>query len=176
VARAVAAALSLSACTSTGMSVGKSAGVSAAGVSFARAASCSMFPAFKPGDRLQFDSGAGELRRGDVVSYRVTFGGEQPQQMVHRVVGLPGERLEPAPDGGLLVNGAPLVEDYLPAGITTYMREPIDVPADHWFVMGDNRDRSSDSRVTGPIPRADILAKLTKVDPVKSDEEDPEPC
>ena len=132
-----------------------------------------MFPAFKPGDRLQFDSTAGEPQRGDIVSYRVTFGDGQPQQMVHRVVGLPGERLEPAPDGGVLVNGAPLVEAYLPAGLTTYMQEPVEVPADHWFLLGDNRERSSDSRVTGPIPRADFLAKLTKVDPVKSDDEDP---
>jgi signal peptidase I len=131
-----------------------------------------MAPAFKPGDRLQFDSHVGEPQRGDVVSYRSTFVGGQ-QEMVHRVVGLPGERLERAPDGGLLVNGKPLAEEYLPAGTTTYLSEPVEVPADHWFLLGDNRERSSDSRVTGPIPRADILAKLTKVDPVKGDEEDP---
>ncbi len=154
------------------MSVGKSAGVSAAGVSFATAGSCSMFPAFKPGDRLQFDNDVGEPQRGDIVSYRANFPGA-PREMVHRVVGLPGERLEPAPDGGVLVNGAPLVEGYLPAGLTTYMREPVEVPADHWFMLGDNRERSSDSRVTGPIPRADILTKLTNVEPVKSDDEDP---
>ena len=40
-------------------------------------------------------------------------------------------------------------------------------------MLGDNRERSSDSRVTGPIPRADILTKLTNVEPVKSDDEDP---
>ena len=132
-----------------------------------------MFPAVKPGDRLQLDSDVGELRRGDIVSYRVTFRDGQPQEMVHRLVGLPGERLEPSPDGSLMVNGEPLVETYLPPGQTTYMSEPVEVPADHWFLMGDNRDRSSDSRVTGPIPRADILARLTKVDPVKSDDESP---
>jgi signal peptidase I len=130
-----------------------------------------MFPAFKPGDRLQLDSKMGTPQRGDIVSYRANFPGAAAE-MVHRVVGLPGERLEPAPDGGLLVNGAPLVEDYLPAGVTTFTPEPVEIPADHWFMLGDNRDRSSDSRVTGSIPRTDILAKVTKVDPVKSTEED----
>lgn len=132
-----------------------------------------MFPAFKPGDRLRFDSDVGEPQRGDIVSYRATFGDDQAQEMVHRVVGLPGERLEPAPDGGVLVNGTPLVEPYLPAGLNSYMPEYVDVPAGHWFLLGDNRERSSDSRVSGPIPRADILTKLTKVEPVKSEDEDP---
>ena len=130
-----------------------------------------MFPAFKPGDRLQLDGNVGELQRGDIVSYKVSFRGEPPQQMVHRIVGLPGERLEPAQDGGVLVNGEQLVEDYLAAGMTTQLREPVEVPADHVFLMGDNRERSSDSRVTGPIRRADIVAKLTKVDPAKNDED-----
>ncbi len=129
-----------------------------------------MFPAFKPGDGLQFDSDVGEPQRGDIVSYRANFPGA-PGEMVHRVVGLPGERLEPAADGGVLVNGAPLDEGYLPVGLTTYMRGPVEIPADHWFMLGDNRERSSDSRVTGPIPRASILAKVTKVDPVKSTDE-----
>ena len=132
-----------------------------------------MAPAIEPGDRLWFDSHFGEPKRGDIVSYRVTFAGGEPQEMVHRVVGLPGEHLELSPEGRLLVNGAPLVEDYLPAGITTYLRAPVDVPADHVFMLGDNRDRSSDSRVTGPIPRADIVSRLTKIDEVKGGEDDP---
>ena len=112
----------------------------------------------------------GEPQRGDIVSYRANFPGA-PAEMVHRVVGLPGERLEPAPDGGVLVDGAPLVEGYLPAGLTTFMPGPVEIPADHWFMLGDNRERSSDSRVTGPVPRAGILAKVTRVDPVKSTDE-----
>jgi signal peptidase I len=106
------------------------------------------------------------------VSYRASFLGGESQEMVHRVVGLPGERLERASDGRLLVNGAPLVEGYLPAGTITHLREPIEVPSDHWFMMGDNRERSSDSRVTGPIPRADILAKVTNIDRIERAEDD----
>ena len=145
--------------------------MAAAGISFATAASCGMAPAIKPGDRLHFDSNFGELQRGDIVQYNATFRDSPPQQMVHRVVALPGERLEPAPDGGVLINGQPLAEPYLPAATTTYLREPVDVPPDHVFLMGDNRERSSDSRVTGPIPRADVIFKLTKVDPANSDED-----
>ncbi|HEV3364715.1 MAG TPA: signal peptidase I [Acidimicrobiia bacterium] len=131
-----------------------------------------MFPAFGPGDRLQLNSCVGEPQRADIVLYRATFLGGESQQMVHRVVGLPGERLEAAPDGRVLVNGAPQVQDYLPTGTITYLSEPVEVPSDHWFLMGDNRERSSDSRVTGPIPRADILAKVTKIDRIKRPEED----
>lgn len=131
-----------------------------------------MFPAIKPGDRLRFDRDVGTPQRGDIVSYRADFPGA-PEEMVHRVVGLPGEHLEAAPDGRLLVNGAPLVEAYLPAGVATFMPEPVDIPSDHWFMLGDNRERSSDSRVTGPAARANILARVTDVDAVKvTDEND----
>ena len=131
-----------------------------------------MFPLFEPGDRLKLDSNVGDLKRGDIVSHQVSAPGLAPQQMVHRVVGLPGERLEPTGDGGVLVNGTALVEDYLPPGMKTYLREPVDVPADHYFVMGDNRGRSSDSRVSGPIPRSDIVGRVGAVVDVKTGEED----
>ena len=159
-------------CSSAGVTVGKSAGVTAAGVSIVKAGSCGMFPLFGFGDDLQLDSNVGELHRGDVVSYRVTPAGLEPQEMIHRIVGLPGERLEPGPDGGVLINGAPLVEDYLPPDMTTYLRKAVDVPADHFFLMGDNRGRSSDSRVAGSIPRADILSRFVKAVPAETDEDD----
>jgi signal peptidase I len=132
-----------------------------------------MFPAFGPGDRLQLDQDVAHLERGDIVSHRLSDpGGSEPLLYVHRVVGLPGERLEAAEDGGLLVNGVPLVEDYLPAGTTTPFVEPVDVPTDHYFVLGDNRERSSDSRVLGSLPRSAIVARVTKVVPVTTDEDD----
>ena len=146
--------------------------MSAAGVSTVQAGSCGMFPLFGPGDDLKLDSNIGELRRGDIVSYRVTRPGMAPQERIHRIVGLPVVRLEPNAGGGIVLNGAPLVEDYLPAGMTTYLREPVEVPADHFFVMGDNRGRSSDSRIVGPIARADIAGRLVTAVPVKSDEDD----
>jgi signal peptidase I len=40
--------------------------------------------------------------------------------------------------------------------------EPIKVPADHYFVLGDNRDNSSDSRVWGSVPRSDITGKVVQ--------------
>jgi signal peptidase I len=138
--------------------------VSSGGVSSVEVASCGMFPTFGPGDRLQFDPAVGDIRRGDIVSYRVAVPGEpEPRVMVHRVVGLPGERLEPAPDGRVLLNGAALTEDYLPPGTKTHLTEAVDIPAGRYFLIGDNRRYSSDSRVGGPIPASDIVATVGKV-------------
>lgn len=130
-----------------------------------------MFPTFRPGDRLHVTD-AGDIKRGDIVSHRMTGAGQSESLLyVHRVIGLPGERLEATPDGRILLSGTALVEDYLPPGTTTPFGEPVDIPADHYFVMGDNRARSSDSRVVGPLPRSDIAARITKVVPTDTDEE-----
>ena len=132
-----------------------------------------MFPAFGPGDRLHVDPELGDIRRGDIVSHRMGDAGESPPELyVHRVVGLPGERLEANTDGRTLLNGTALVEDYLPAGTFTDFGDPVDVPADHYFVLGDNRARSSDSRVAGPLPHSHIVGRITKVVPNDNDEDD----
>ncbi len=132
-----------------------------------------MFPAFGRGDRLQIDRHSAELRRGDIVYHRVSDPGRPEAFYVHRIVGLPGERFDTDADGRILINGTPLPEDYLPAGTNTpYFAEAVDIPVDHYFVLGDNRERSSDSRVLGPLPHSAITARITKVIPVKPSEDE----
>jgi signal peptidase I len=94
--------------------------------------------------------------RGDVVVFQAP---DQPEtDRIKRVIGLPGETVEVRPDGSVLIDGELLHEPYLspnqggPSG--TWV-----VPEDEYFVMGDNRLNSHDSRGGGPVPRANIVGK-----------------
>ena len=107
-----------------------------------------------------------EPRRGDVVichypgrmMKRLPF---LPQAFVKRVIGLPGDTIEII-EGVLHINGEPLDEPYLDPARCRFMgtRPPRTLGPDEYFVMGDNRDRSNDSRSVGPIRRRAIRGKV----------------
>jgi signal peptidase I len=80
-------------------------------------------------------------------------------ELIKRVIGLPGEVIE-ARGGRVLINGRELVEPYLPDGVVTDDFGPITVPAEHVFVLGDNRGSSADSRFgLGPVPEDRIVGR-----------------
>ncbi len=78
--------------------------------------------------------------------------------LIKRVIGLPGETVAVV-DNQVYVNGNPIAEPYLPENTTMRDFEEIAVPADHMFMMGDNRNQSRDSRFFGAIPREDIVGR-----------------
>lgn len=83
------------------------------------------------------------------------------QCFVKRVIGLPGETLEVV--GGIVhINGVPLEESFLDPAYTRFLRDraPVTLGAGEFFVMGDNRDNSSDSRRVGPLKRRDLLGRV----------------
>lgn len=97
------------------------------------------------------------VERGDVVVFK--FPEEPERDFIKRVVGLPGETLEIG-RRQVRVDG-----ELLPEGYTTFvhggqrgMRE-YRVPEDHYFVLGDNRDNSHDSRFWGPLPADQVKGK-----------------
>ncbi len=93
------------------------------------------------------------IERQDVVVFRYP---ENPDvDFVKRVIGLPGDRVEIAA-GDVFVNGERLEEPYLEKNERDlrYFFGPVTVPDDGFFVMGDNRDNSRDSRVWGRVPRS----------------------
>jgi len=85
-------------------------------------------------------------RRGDIVVIRLD---EYEIPLIKRVVGMPGETVE-IRGNRVLINGIPLREGYL-SGVIQRDYGPVRVPLDHVFVLGDNRDVSSDSRVFGAV-------------------------
>lgn len=95
-----------------------------------------------------------EPQRGDIVVFTSPNGAGEGY--IKRIIGLPGERVE-IRDGAVWINGYRLDEPYLNAAIPytgSWMLGP-----DEYFVLGDNRAHSSDSRVWGPLPRKNIIGK-----------------
>ena len=82
--------------------------------------------------------------------------------LIKRVIGLPGETIEVV-NNQVLINSAPLSEPYLPATITMRDFGPEVIPLDSYFVMGDNRNSSRDSRVFGAIERGRIVGRAFSV-------------
>ena len=98
----------------------------------------------------------GNIERGDMVVF--WFPGDPSKSYIKRVIGLPGDRME-VDDGKVIVNGQALVETYVPPSIA--IRAPCRrmVPEDEYFVLGDHRSSSNDSRAWGMVPRRYIYGK-----------------
>jgi signal peptidase I len=127
----------------------------------------SMYPAIKSKDRIVADLRAYEAKdpqRGEIVVYELLHDGKR-RLMCKRVVGLPGEAIE-IRSGKVYVNGAPVEMPNLPKGIL-YSNggalgmggKPVKIPENAYYLIGDNPDRSFDSRQHGPVDRKDIKGK-----------------
>jgi len=102
-------------------------------------------------------------RRGEIVVLRDPTDGAY---CVKRVIALPGEAVA-LKNGHLYVNGKELTEPYLPYGVKTFTPEAVqdvkvDIGNDSYFVLGDNRNNSYDSRFYGPVARQNILGVVMR--------------
>ena len=124
----------------------------------------SMHPTYKNGEMLMANKILYKIKkpaRGDVIIFKYS----DTQDFIKRIIGLPGETVM-LKDGKLYINGNMLNEsNYLSSSIYTnggeYLKEgeTITVPEGRFFVCGDNRPHSSDSRMFGPIDSNDIKGK-----------------
>src|SRR5277367_2752759 len=97
------------------------------------------------------------IERGDVVVFWYPL--DRSKSFIKRVIGLPGETIE-IRDGRLYVNAKELGEPYVPAMYLDGSNYgPVQIPVGNYFVMGDHRDSSNDSRVFGPVGRPYIYGK-----------------
>ena len=99
----------------------------------------------------------GNVDRGDTVVF--WFPGDPSKSYIKRVIAVPGDRIE-VDHGSVIVNGQPLVEDYVPPEYRDQSSMIArTVPADEYFVLGDHRSSSNDSRSWGMVPRRYIYGK-----------------
>ena len=94
-------------------------------------------------------------RRGEVIIFR--FPRDESRDFVKRVIGVPGDRIE-IEDGQVIVNGIPLAEPYITRPDRGDMDE-VTVPEGSFFVLGDNRRASNDSRHWGPVPADNVVGR-----------------
>lgn len=126
----------------------------------------SMMPSLVDQERIFINKfvyrfGIGDIQRGDLVVF--WYPADPTKSYIKRVIGVPGDAVE-LNDGVVLVNGQALQEDYV---LDEYRDRasmaPLTVRADEYFVLGDHRSSSNDSRSWGAVPRTYIYGKAVFV-------------
>ena len=126
----------------------------------------SMLPRLHDGERIfvnkliYYDEyrWAPKVERGDIVVF--WFPDDPSKSYIKRVIGLPGDVIEMR-EGVLRVNGSDLDEQYIDRklSLSPKSQPPVLVRPNYYFVMGDNRDNSSDSRTWGLVPKKYVYGK-----------------
>ena len=141
--------------------------------------SLSMYPTLQVGDRiivnkLSYDFHG--IHRGDIVVFRrPPLEDQDYADLVKRVIGLPGETIS-SKDGHVYIDGKQLNEPWLPPGPSSFtgalpgdthpqfnLPGPVKIPQGEYYVMGDNRTDSEDSRFFGPISKSLIVGRAVAV-------------
>lgn len=126
----------------------------------------SMMPALTNQERIfinkfTYHYGLGTIQRGDMVVFWYPL--DTSKSYIKRVIGVPGDVIR-IDQGEVYVNGTKLQEEYVPDIYRDMVSwGPKSVPADKYFVLGDHRNSSNDSRTWGFVPRADIYGKAVFV-------------
>lgn len=123
----------------------------------------SMYPTLKNGEIMilnKINYRFHDIKRFDIVV--VDTGNEK---IIKRVIGLPGETLK-YENNTLYINGQEVKEEYLKEETADFNLSSLDIkkiPTDSYFVMGDNRDNSKDSRMIGPVKKSQITGRAKLV-------------
>lgn len=126
----------------------------------------SMYPTFDDKELILTDKVSYRFsapKRDEVIVFKAPTNPDY--DYIKRIIALPGDKVK-IESNGVFVNGELQQESFLPAGTTTSggmflpLSREVTVPADNFFVMGDNRSGSSDSRAWGFVPKNDIIGKV----------------
>ncbi len=120
----------------------------------------SMEPTIEPGERFLVSKISYHLHdpeRGDIIILHSPY---DPSGIpnIKRIIGLPGETIE-IKNGTVYINGREIEESAYLVQPTTGTMSELTIPADNYFVMGDHRSVSMDSRLWGTLPRENIIGK-----------------
>jgi signal peptidase I len=141
--------------------------------------SLSMYPTLQVGDRIIVNKLSYDLHsvhRGDIVVFKTPpLEDQEYADLVKRVIGLPGETIS-SEGGHVYIDGKRLDEPWLPPGPASFtgplpgdphpqfnLPGPVKIPEGEYYVMGDNRTDSEDSRFFGPIPKSLIVGRAVAV-------------
>src|ERR1700687_2051853 len=112
-------------------------------------------------NKFVYRFGIADIGRGDTVVF--WFPGDPSKSYIKRVIGAPGDTIEVI-EGKVFVNGRALAEPYVPDEYRDRVSMPRSAgPADQYFVLGDHRSSSNDSRMWGMVPRRYIYGKAAFV-------------
>jgi len=119
----------------------------------------SMEPSFVEGECIMVNKvvyRSSDPQRGDVIIFWPPTGPDGPY--IKRVIGLPGEIVE-VRDGKVSINGTALDEDEYIKEPPNYTMAAVQIPEGEYFVLGDNRNNSSDSHTGWTVPKGNIVGK-----------------
>lgn len=125
----------------------------------------SMEPNYPSGEYLLTDKVTyrfKEPERGDIIVFEAP--GQNGEEFIKRIIGLPGETITIS-EGSILINSQLIKESYITSNVFTSSgsftkeKEAVTVSEDHYFVLGDNRSFSSDSRAWGFVPKENITGR-----------------
>jgi len=112
-------------------------------------------------NKFTYHYGLGGVERGDMVVFKYPL--DPSKSYIKRVVGIPGDSIQIV-DGQVIRNGTPLAETYVPEEYRDHQSwGPRKVPPDYYFVLGDHRSSSNDSRSWGFVDRKFIYGKAVFV-------------
>jgi signal peptidase I len=127
-----------------------------------------MLPTLQIGDHVVVVNSGG-IQRGDIIVFKRPPAdiGTTDADLVKRVIGMPGETIS-SRGNTVLINGRPLKEPWLPTltGVCAEAAENIPstkIPLAHYFVLGDCRGDSADSRAWGTLAASLVLGKVTAI-------------
>jgi signal peptidase I len=122
-----------------------------------------MMPNFQDGNYLIVDELSykfSDFKRGDVIVFK--YPKDETQRFIKRIIGLPGETVKIENNKITILNGTTeisLNEEYLPDNLETFGTIMTTVGENEYFVLGDNREYSYDSRIWGVVPAKDIIGR-----------------